>query len=413
MGHGGAETDKGIPADIRAELEENRQYLVRALRAVELTTAECREESRQASVRVENLKEESRQATLRAENALSRIHLLEINVAEQDAEIARIERQGEAHIDALQDHMQQQTTQLEEQREQMSGCLVALEAQTMTIRDLREQVYSLQLRIMKKEEEAEQDRMSDDKFAALSARFADVIRNLEGKLHVEIADIIRNLEVKLQAHMSNQEALSALSFEEMESRVDRLTSTVAEQRQVDQVALEDMEARIKTRLAEVTYGEHTGLHNMLQEQSEKINLLENQREMLTKDTGLQNMLQEQSEKIDLLKNQIDMLTKGYSRENDFGFTGGFEQVSAHESSCKFNPSKAKLGQGKQVIVHLTYITVLCMHIAFLVHLHMGALAGPSYCLGELVPQMYNMGALASKCTVCLAPQSCCLGTFVS
>ena len=42
MGHGGAETDKGIPADIRAELEENRQYLVRALRAVELTTAECR-----------------------------------------------------------------------------------------------------------------------------------------------------------------------------------------------------------------------------------------------------------------------------------------------------------------------------------------------------------------------------------
>ena len=32
----------------------------------------------------------------------------------------------------------------------------------------------------------------------------------------------------------------------------------------------------------------------------------------------------------------------FSCENDCGFTGGFEQVSAHESSCKFNTSKKKV-----------------------------------------------------------------------
>ena len=65
--------DKSTADDIRVELEENRQYLVRALRAVELTTAEC--------------KEEMRLANLKADNAVALVQSLEATVFEKEGEI--------------------------------------------------------------------------------------------------------------------------------------------------------------------------------------------------------------------------------------------------------------------------------------------------------------------------------------
>ena len=109
MGLGGAEMDKSLAEDIRAELEENRQYLVRALRAVETTSAEC--------------KEETREATLKAEHALAQLRSLEAVVAQKDEQIAGIREAGEEHIRGL-------GAQLEEQREQTEGLQQALEAQS-------------------------------------------------------------------------------------------------------------------------------------------------------------------------------------------------------------------------------------------------------------------------------------------
>ena len=215
MGLGGAEMDKSLAENIRAELEENRQYLVRALRAVESTTAEC--------------KEETREATLKAENALAQVRSLEDAVAKKDAQIAGIREAGEERIRALSEQLQGQADQLEEQREQTEGLQQALEAQSLTLVDLREQVYVLQLRVLKSDEEA-----AADKVAALVARVdkcegeLDNVRWKQQTFDSGLEDALRAAEVKLQAQVSNSEALSALAFEEMETRLKAQMTEVSE-----------------------------------------------------------------------------------------------------------------------------------------------------------------------------------------
>jgi len=240
MGLGGAEMDKSLAEDIRAELEENRQYLVRALRAVETTSAEC--------------KEETREATLKAEHALAQLRSLEAVVAQKDEQIAGIREAGEEHIRGL-------GAQLEEQREQTEGLQQALEAQSLTIVDLREQVYALQLRVLKSDEEADRaglrmNREAEDKIAAMGARVDKFEREVEHvrwqlqtvreEAHATVQqqqlavkdtverqdsafeDALRAAEVKLQAQVSNSEALSALALEEMASRFKAQLAEVSE-----------------------------------------------------------------------------------------------------------------------------------------------------------------------------------------
>jgi chromosome segregation ATPase len=225
MGLGGAEMDKSLAEDIRAELEENRQYLVRALRAVETTTAEC--------------KEETREATLKAENALAQVRSLEDAVAKKDAQIAGIREAGEERIRALREQLQGQADQLEEQREQTEGLQQALEAQSLTLVDLREQVYVLQLRVLKSDEEADRattvlNRAAEDKVAALVARVdkcegeLDNVQRKQQTFDSGLEDTLRAAEVKLQAQVSNSEALSALAFEEMETRLKAQMEEVSE-----------------------------------------------------------------------------------------------------------------------------------------------------------------------------------------
>ena len=225
MGLGGTEMDKSLAEDIRAELEENRQYLVRALRAVESTTAEC--------------KEETREATLKAEHALAQIRSLEDAVAKKDAQIAGIREAGEERIRALSEQLQGKADQLEEQREQTEGLQQALEAQSLTLVDLREQVYVLQLRVLKSDEEADRassviNRAAEDKVAALVARVdkcEDELDNVRWKQQTfdsGLEDALRAAEVKLQAQVSNSEALSALAFEEMETRLKAQMKEVSE-----------------------------------------------------------------------------------------------------------------------------------------------------------------------------------------
>ena len=241
-----------VSEDIRAELEQNRQYLVRALHAVETTSAEC--------------KEETRLATLKAENALSRLHLLESAGADKDAELDRIQQEGEKRIRELQQQMEAQSAQLEEQRELNSGLQDAFEAQTLTIRDMREQVYSLQLRVLKNDEDADRDgavlnRVAEDKLAAVSARAEDCHRQLRGvREEVEqqleaIAGSIQQQEVKLHAHTSNSEALVALKLEDVEKRIqhylsDSKASTQSETVSALEASLADLQKKLAASMKE-------------------------------------------------------------------------------------------------------------------------------------------------------------------
>ena len=247
MGLGGAEMDKSVAEDIRVELEENRQYLVRALRAVETTTAEC--------------KEEARLATTKAENALALVRSLEAAALQRDEAIAMIEQAGAQRIEDLAEQIQRQSDQLQEQHEQAVEVKEAFEAQVLTIRDLREQVYSLQLRVLKNDEESDRagcilNRAADDRLTALSGRVTKYeseanqlkwqVQNVHEEMHAavqqKIAEIagsvqqqdshletaLRAAEVKVQAQISNSEALSALSLDEMEARLKSQMTELAD-----------------------------------------------------------------------------------------------------------------------------------------------------------------------------------------
>ena len=262
--------DKSIADDIRVELEENRQYLVRALRAVEVTTAECKEETRQVS--------------LKAENAWSRLHLLEGAVADKDGEISRIQKAGEQSIRDLYEKLQDQENQLEDQRDQTVGFQEALEAQALTIRDLREQVYSLQLRVLKNDEEADRagsilNRVAEDRITAVASRVAQcesfsdnlkwqvqaVREEVQAVVQQQIAEIagavqnqdaqleqaLHAAELKLQAQLSNAESLSGLYVEELESRTTARFNAMASEHapmreyQSDMVAMESALMELK------------------------------------------------------------------------------------------------------------------------------------------------------------------------
>ena len=140
-GEKGADAMDVMDADaLRVELEENRQYLVRALRAVELTTAEC--------------KEEARLAALKADAMQSQVQHLQDTVAERDESIVRLQAESAARIDALHQEVREQGKKMDDADDAARGLQEALEAQALTIRDLREQVYTLQLRVLKNDEGA-------------------------------------------------------------------------------------------------------------------------------------------------------------------------------------------------------------------------------------------------------------------
>ena len=100
-GEKGADAMDVMDADaLRVELEENRQYLVRALRAVELTTAEC--------------KEEARLAALKADAMQSQVQHLQDTVAERDESIVRLQAESAASIDALHQEVREQGKKMDD-----------------------------------------------------------------------------------------------------------------------------------------------------------------------------------------------------------------------------------------------------------------------------------------------------------
>ena len=253
--------DKSTADDIRVELEENRQYLVRALRAVELTTAEC--------------KEEMRLANLKADNAVALVQSLEATVFEKEGEIARIEAAGEQRIGELHRQIRDQAGLLEEQSQTMNSFQEALEAQALTIRDLREQIYSLQLRVLKNDDEADRvgsklKRVHEDHIAALSARIDKCESSTDGAMQhmkgmheqlrtdirqelTEIARAVqeqdthlqttlRGIQVQVQAQMSNSESLTAIAIEETETR---MKSGLAELRHAWEASVEESKGEVE------------------------------------------------------------------------------------------------------------------------------------------------------------------------
>ena len=227
-GEKGADAMDVMDADaLRVELEENRQYLVRALRAVELTTAEC--------------KEEARLAALKADAMQSQVQHLEDTVAERDESIVRLQAESAARIDALHQEVREQGKKMDDADDAARGLQEALEAQALTIRDLREQVYTLQLRVLKNDEDA------DRGIAAMVTTVDRAVAEIAELRHQvqERDELLEKTELaaeeKLQDRISNTEALTATALEETETRILARLVEMGEQARDQQSASSSLE----------------------------------------------------------------------------------------------------------------------------------------------------------------------------
>ena len=227
-GEKGADAMDVMDADaLRVELEENRQYLVRALRAVELTTAEC--------------KEEARLAALKADAMQSQVQHLQDTVAERDESIVRLQAESAARIDALHQEVREQGKKMDDADDAARGLQEALEAQALTIRDLREQVYTLQLRVLKNDEDA------DRGIAAMVTTVDRAVAEIAELRHQvqERDELLEKTELaaeeKLQDRISNTEALTATALEETETRILARLVEMGEQARDQQSASSSLE----------------------------------------------------------------------------------------------------------------------------------------------------------------------------
>ena len=185
--------------------------------------------------------EEARLAALKADAMQSQVQHLQDTVAERDESIVRLQAESAASIDALHQEVREQGKKMDDADDAARGLQEALEAQALTIRDLREQVYTLQLRVLKNDEDA------DRGIAAMVTTVDRAVAEIAELRHQvqERDELLEKTELaaeeKLQDRISNTEALTATALEETETRILARLVEMGEQAREQQSASSSLE----------------------------------------------------------------------------------------------------------------------------------------------------------------------------
>eukprot|EP00960_Hanusia_phi_P041363 754965-Hanusia_phi.AAC.1 len=155
-----------VSSDLRREVQENRTFIVRILQAVEKSTSDCQSQT---------------------SNVLKR-------------------------VDGLESRMESLEQGIKLQSEHTRSLLIALEAQGETVRDLREQVYSMHLRL----EECTKDHKALSKLQSSFDNFAS-------KTDRKIETVFNKLEeeqIRLERHIGESSLQAAKLKQELEKQME-------------------------------------------------------------------------------------------------------------------------------------------------------------------------------------------------